>query len=66
MLVLGYPGPPADYRDSKWSDELIIQCELRDPPSQAPCIDIHLVLGALNLACGYWYLTIPRSASART
>jgi len=25
-----------------------------------------LVLGALNLAGGYWYLTIARSASART
>jgi hypothetical protein len=25
-----------------------------------------LVLGALNLAGGYWYLTITRSASART
>jgi hypothetical protein len=25
-----------------------------------------LVLGALNLAGGYWYLTIDRSASART
>jgi hypothetical protein len=25
-----------------------------------------LVVGALNLACGYWELTIARSASART
>jgi len=25
-----------------------------------------LVLGALNLAGGYWYITIARSASART
>jgi hypothetical protein len=25
-----------------------------------------LVIGALNLAGGYWYLTIDRSASART
>ena len=25
-----------------------------------------LVLGALNLAGGYWYLTVARSASART
>jgi hypothetical protein len=25
-----------------------------------------LVVGALNLACGYWELTIGRSASART
>ena len=25
-----------------------------------------LVLGALNLAGGYWYLTVGRSASART
>jgi hypothetical protein len=25
-----------------------------------------LVIGALNLAGGYWYLTIARSASART
>ena len=27
---------------------------------------LFLVLGALNLAGGYWYLTIARSASART
>ena len=27
---------------------------------------LFLVLGALNLAGGYWYLTVARSASART
>jgi hypothetical protein len=27
---------------------------------------LFLVLAALNLAAGYWYLTIARSASART
>jgi len=27
---------------------------------------LFLVIGALNLACGYWYLTVARSASART
>ena len=27
---------------------------------------LFLVLGALNLTGGYWYLTIDRSASART
>jgi hypothetical protein len=27
---------------------------------------LFLVIGALNLAGGYWYLTIARSASART
>ncbi len=27
---------------------------------------VFLVLGALNLAGGYWYITIARSASART
>ena len=27
---------------------------------------LFLVLGALNLAGGYWYLTIARSASTRT
>ena len=27
---------------------------------------LFLVLGALNLAGGYWYLTIARSSSART
>ena len=31
-----------------------------------PWAAFFLVLGALNLAGGYWYLTVDRSASART